>query len=116
MGAGGDLIKVGDSGEAGDALVSSPAQPMRFFGGAVPAILVRLGEPGLLRFLEFFTVNISNFNTRAAYARAARSFLRWCEGRGLAELKEVSRSTSRLTSSSSGVRAPSAARFSQSRA
>jgi integrase/recombinase XerD len=89
MGEGGDLIKVGGSAEAGDALVCSTAQPMRLFGGAVPAILVRLGEPGLMCFLEFFTVNISNVNTRAAYARAARSFLRWCEGRGLAELKDV---------------------------
>jgi hypothetical protein len=86
---GGDLIKVGGAGDTGDALVRSRAEGLRVLGGTVPLILVRLGEPGLLRFLEFFTVNISNVNTRAAYGRAARSFLRWCEGRGLAELKEV---------------------------
>jgi hypothetical protein len=28
---------------------------------------------------NFFTVNIHNANTRAAYDRAAGSFLRWCE-------------------------------------
>lgn len=89
MGEGGDLIKVGGAGDTGDALVSSRAEGLRVFGGTVPLILVRLGEPGLLRFLEFFTVNISNVNTRAAYGRAARSFLRWCEDRGLAELKDV---------------------------
>jgi hypothetical protein len=89
MGGGGDLIKVGGSVDAGDAPVSSHAQPMLLFGGSVPSIIVRLGEPGLLRFLEFFTINIRNSNTRAAYGRAARSFLRWCEGNGLTELKDV---------------------------
>jgi hypothetical protein len=36
-----------------------------------------------LRFLEFFTVNIRHRNTRAAYARAAAAFLRWCEGQAI---------------------------------
>jgi Phage integrase, N-terminal SAM-like domain len=39
--------------------------------------------------LEFFTVNIRNRNTRAAYARAAAAFLRWCEGQGIGELGRV---------------------------
>jgi hypothetical protein len=64
--------------DAGNAFVSSRAEGLRVFGGTVALILARLGEPGLLRFLEFFTVNIQNGNTRAAYGRAARSFLRWC--------------------------------------
>jgi hypothetical protein len=39
-----------------------------------------IAPPG---FLEFFTVNIRNGNTRAAYAdaRAAAAFLRWCDAR-----------------------------------
>jgi site-specific recombinase XerD len=41
------------------------------------------------RFLEFFTVNIRNKNTRAACARAAADFLRWCEGQGIGELGRV---------------------------
>ena len=46
----------------------------------LPAIIAGAGKPVARRFLEFFTVNIRNKNTRAAYARAARDFLRWCEG------------------------------------
>ena len=58
-------------------------------GGPVPTLLRTLSEPGLLRFLEFFTVNIRNPNTRAAYGRAAGEFLRWCEAAGLGELRKV---------------------------
>jgi hypothetical protein len=43
--------------------------------GRMSALAVRLGERGLLRFLEFFAVHIRNRNTRAAYVRAARTFL-----------------------------------------
>lgn len=35
------------------------------------------------RFVEFFTANIRNPNTRAAYAHAVAHFLRWCEERHL---------------------------------
>lgn len=42
-----------------------------------------------LRFLEFFTANIRNANTRAAYAHAARRFSDWCETHGL-RLPELS--------------------------
>lgn len=55
----------------------------------MPALVVRLGEKGLLRFLEFFTVNLRNRNTREAYGRAAGSFLRWCEDQGIGELRDV---------------------------
>jgi site-specific recombinase XerD len=41
------------------------------------------------RFLEFFTVNIRNKNTRTAYVRAASEFLRWCEAQGIAALPAV---------------------------
>ena len=41
------------------------------------------------RFLEFFTVNIRNPNTRAAYGRAAGAFLHWCEEQGIGGLDEV---------------------------
>ena len=46
--------------------------------GALPALVARAGKGGARRFLEFFTVNIRNPNTRAAYSRAAGEFLRWC--------------------------------------
>jgi integrase/recombinase XerD len=57
--------------------------------GGLPALVARAGKGGARRFLEFFTVNIRNPNTRAAYSRAATEFLRWCEGRGIAALGEV---------------------------
>ena len=40
-------------------------------GGELPALIAGAGDRAALRFLEFFTVNIRNRNTRAAYARAA---------------------------------------------
>ncbi len=55
----------------------------------VPALIGRAGKPAAKRFLEFFTVNIRNPNTRAAYGRAAGTFLRWCEDRGITELSQV---------------------------
>jgi site-specific recombinase XerD len=53
------------------------------------ALIARAGDRAALRFLEFFTVNIRNKNTRAAYGRAAGAFLRWCEGQGIGELGRV---------------------------
>jgi len=58
-------------------------------GTALPVLIAGAGELAALRFLEFFTVNIRNKNTRAAYARAAGAFLRWCEGQGIGELGRV---------------------------
>ena len=60
-------------------------------GGGVelPVLIGRAGDRAARRFVEFFTVNIRNRNTRAAYARAAAVFLRWCEGQGIARLQNV---------------------------
>src|SRR4051794_24143816 len=68
-------------------LVATP----RPLGRAVhlPALITDAGEPAARRFLEFFTVNIRNANTRAAYGRAAGAFLRWCEALGITELGQV---------------------------
>lgn len=49
----------------------------------LPAMIVREGERATIRFLEFFTANIRNPNTRAAYARAVGQFMSWCDRRGL---------------------------------
>jgi hypothetical protein len=48
----------------------------------LPALIDRAGERAAWRFVEFFTVNIRNKNTRAAYGQAAGAFLRWCDARG----------------------------------
>jgi len=53
------------------------------FGLPVPAVVARAGEKASWRFAEFFTANIRNRNTRAAYARAVAAFFRWSDGRGL---------------------------------
>src|SRR3954463_7947213 len=49
----------------------------------VRAITADAGAGPPRRFLEFFTANIRNRNTRAAYARAVAQFLDWCQGRRL---------------------------------
>src|ERR1017187_7459544 len=46
------------------------------------------GKKAGLRFIEFFTANIRNANTRRAYHRACCDFFRWCESRGL-ELEKI---------------------------
>ena len=49
----------------------------------LPALIERAGKRASRRFLEFFTANIRNPNTRRAYARAISQFLEWCESRKL---------------------------------
>jgi hypothetical protein len=48
---------------------------------ATIALVADLGDEAAWRYVEFFTANIRNPNTRRAYLRA---FLGWCEDRGLA--------------------------------
>ena len=55
----------------------------------VPAMVADLGEFAALRFIDFFTANIRNPNTRSAYAVAVRGFFRWLETRGVRELGVV---------------------------
>lgn len=55
----------------------------------LPLLILRAGKGASIRFIEFFTVNIRNKNTREAYGRAATAFLKWCEVRGLHELKQI---------------------------
>src|SRR3954466_3509178 len=52
-------------------------------GLTVPALIADAGDDAARRFVEFFTANIPNDNTRAAYAQAVAQFLRWAEVRGL---------------------------------
>jgi len=58
-------------------------------GPALPALIAGAGHRAARRFLEYFTVNIRNRNTRAAYGRAATDFLHWCEGQGIDALGRV---------------------------
>jgi len=48
----------------------------------IPVTIAGAGEKASWRFVEFFTANIRNPNTRAAYGRAVAAFCAWCEKRG----------------------------------
>ena len=52
-------------------------------GPVVPALIAAEGDRAGRRFVEFFTAQIRNKNTRAAYSQAVGQFLRWCEERRL---------------------------------
>lgn len=56
---------------------------------AVPPIVAAGGERASWRFIEFFTANIRNPNTRRAYAQAVRQFFRWCSAHNLRELEQL---------------------------
>ncbi len=55
----------------------------------VPKLIADAGENASLRFLDFFTANIRNPNTRAAYAVAVRAFFAWLDAKKVAPLAAV---------------------------
>jgi len=61
------------------SIVRHGGQVVRFGGGLVPALFARAGDRSRRRFIEFFTANIRNPNTRAAYHRAVWRFADWCD-------------------------------------
>jgi site-specific recombinase XerD len=65
-------------------LVPIPPQKLGRAGlEKLPASIAAAGEQAVWRFIEFYTANIRNKNTRAAYAKAVSQFFAWCEGRHL---------------------------------
>src|SRR5882724_6241829 len=55
----------------------------------LPPIIKNSGPRGSERFFDFFTSNIRNPNTRAAYMRAVSSFFNWLQRRRVTELGAV---------------------------
>lgn len=55
----------------------------------LPLAIGGAGERAAWRFIEFFTANIRNRNTRAAYAQAVSQFFQWCEARRISELEAI---------------------------
>jgi len=55
---------------------------------ALPKLIVQSGDRASWRFLEFFTANIRNKNTRAAYAHAVGQFFDWADKRGIRDIRE----------------------------
>jgi site-specific recombinase XerD len=49
----------------------------------LPAMISNAGEHAARRFIEFFTANIRNPNTRSAYRQAVNQFMAWCDQHGL---------------------------------
>ncbi|WP_312272160.1 tyrosine-type recombinase/integrase [Pseudomonas sp.] len=56
---------------------------------SLPALIHDAGDRAQLRFLEFFTSNIRNPNTRRAYGRAVADFLQWCQEVGVGSITQV---------------------------
>src|SRR5438105_1956185 len=50
---------------------------------SIPTIFAASGQKAAWRFIEFFTANIRNVNTRLAYARSVSQFSAWCDSRRL---------------------------------
>lgn len=55
-----------------------------------PALITTAGDRAAYRFLEFFTAQIRNPNTRRAYMRAVGDFCRWAEEKGQHSIETVS--------------------------
>jgi integrase/recombinase XerD len=82
----GQLLQSGNSHSMG-APQSLPVSTAPF--PSLPSLIAEAGDRASWRFLEFFTVNVRNRNTRAAYGQAAGAFLRWCEGRNITRIEDV---------------------------
>ena len=69
---------------------SAPRQSSPVLAGAqVPTLFARAGAQASIRFIEFFTANIRNPNTRRAYYRAVVELSDWCVSHGITELIDV---------------------------
>src|SRR4029077_4338933 len=71
------------------AVVEKPKRLSDADAASVPAVIRAAGDRAAWRFLEFFTANIRNKNTRAAYARAVRLFCDWLDDRDIQDLVRV---------------------------
>jgi site-specific recombinase XerD len=71
------------------AVIEKPRSRSQAVLASVPAIIAGAGERAAWRFLEFFTANIRNKNTRRAYARAVRGFCDWLAEHEIYDLAHV---------------------------
>lgn len=55
----------------------------------LPAPLTNAGQKAQLSFMEFFTANIRNPNTRRSYFKASSEFLTWCHAIGISSVYAV---------------------------
>ncbi len=66
------------------ALATTRSAPV----GTLPALFAPDAQASR-RFIEFFSANIRNPDTRRAYARAAMDFANWCERQSLREFRDI---------------------------
>ena len=71
------------------AVSTSRREAFQATGLIVPNLIDKAGDHGRRRFVEFFTANIRNANTRKAYALAIGEFLAWCDRVGVPELAAI---------------------------
>jgi len=69
--------------EGRDEQGATPAAQLSPLAADLPALITAAGHRASERFIEFFTVNIRNPNTRIAYGRAVWRFMEWCRAHGL---------------------------------
>ena len=55
----------------------------------VPNLIAASGEDAMRHFLNFFIASIRNPHTRRAYARHVRTFMDWCEARGVSDVRGI---------------------------
>jgi site-specific recombinase XerD len=67
----------------------SQTLPSSLYGSVSLPALFSPSADASKRFIEFFTANIRNPNTRKAYAWAVGEFATWCEANGLTELSDI---------------------------
>lgn len=63
--------------------------PSSSVGPDLPASIVAAGQRAAYRFVEFFTAQIRNPNTRRAYVKAVRDFCGWLQERGIPSIEAV---------------------------
>lgn len=59
--------------------VSPGDVPATIAGHPFPALITKSGKKAIYRFVEFFTANIRNRNTQAAYGQAVAQFCAWAD-------------------------------------
>src|ERR1051325_7248265 len=63
---------------------AAPPSEVAAFHAMIPTLIADAGDQASWRYIDFFTSNIRNPNTRRAYARACGAFLAWADERGRA--------------------------------
>lgn len=64
------------------AFAKGPLQNTLGESNNFPNLILHEGKAAARAYLNFFTAEIENDKTRAAYAKAIGHFLSWCEARG----------------------------------